>query len=275
VRNVLMLVHRWVAIVLGIYLVVISVSGSAVIFRPEINRWAIPRFVPDASGQRVSGDDLRAALEQAYPGSEVVSFGEPRFRRQPVNVLLVRDGKEDERLFDPYALADMGQSYPPVVRAIEWLVSLHDDLLASETGRMVNGIGGALGLVIVISGMVVWWPGRRSWRRSLYVPGRSARTLWHLHSAIGFWLCLLLLNWTITSLYLAFPGPFEDLRDWLDNDVQDITRPGDKLIPFLLDAHFGRFGGWWGRTTWAILGLAPAALLITGFIVWLNQRRRA
>jgi uncharacterized iron-regulated membrane protein len=123
--------------------------------------------------------------------------------------------------------------------------------------------------------MILWWPGKRSWKRSLYIPRRSPRFLWHLHSAIGFWLSLLLINWSLTSLYLAFPGPFEDLRDWLDPDMTDFVRPGDTLIPLLLDAHFGRFGGNWGRSTWVLLGLAPAVLFITGFLYWWRRPSKA
>jgi uncharacterized iron-regulated membrane protein len=272
-RGVLMKIHRWLALAVGIYLIVISISGSAVVFRPEINRWAVPRVVPDASGEPVRGEALTAALETAYPDDQILSFTESRFRRGPVSVLLSRDGKEEGRLFDAYALEDMGSNYPPVVRLVEWLVSLHDDLLASQVGRKLNGIGGALALVIVLSGIILWWPGKRSWQRSLYVPRRSARVLWHLHSALGLWLCLLLVNWALTSLYLSFPGPFEDLRDWLDADMTDFTRPGDRLIPFLLDAHFGRFGGLFGRTTWVVLGLSPVVLLVTGVWVWWRGRK--
>jgi uncharacterized iron-regulated membrane protein len=253
---------------------VISISGSAVVFRGEITRWAIPRFVPDASGERLEGEPLAAALAQAYPEHEVVRFTEGRFPRQPVSVLLARDGDEEGRLFDPYALEDMGSNFPPVVALVEWLVSLHDDLLVYPVGRRVNGILGGLMLVVVVTGMIIWWPGRRRWRESLYVPLASRRKIWHLHSAVGFWLGLLLLNWGLTSLYFAFPGPIEDLRDWLDTDITDFARPGDWLINFLVDAHFGRFGGVWGRTTWVILGLAPALLFITGFWVWLQRRRR-
>lgn len=268
-----MKVHRWLALGAGIYLLVISISGSAVVFRPEISRWAIPRVVPDASGEPVRGEALVAALETVYADYDIASVSESRFRRGPVSVLLTRDGEEQGRLFDPYALEDMGSNYPPVVQLVEWLVALHDDLLASEIGRKVNGVGGGLTLIIVLSGMILWWPGRRGWRRSLYVPRRSARLLWHLHSALGLWLAVLLVNWAVTSLYLSFPGPFEDIRDWLDPDVTDYTRPGDRLIPFLLDAHFGRFGGLWGRTTWVVLGLAPAVLLVTGVWVWWRGRK--
>lgn len=267
-RRALLKVHLWLALTIGLYILVISITGSAVVFRGEINRWAVPRFVPEVTGERAEGDVLAQALAEAYPGYEIVRFGEPRFPRQPVNVLLARDGFEEGRLFDPYALEDLGSSYPPVVALVEWLVALHDDLLAGNLGRKINGIGGALTLVIVATGAVLWWPGRRHWRRSTYIPRRSARLLWHVHSALGIWLLLLLLNWSITSLYLAFPGPFEAFRDWLDPDIEDFVRPGEKLIPFLLDLHFGRFGGIWGRSTWVVLGLVPAVLFVTGLWVW-------
>ena len=257
-RRFFIKLHLWLALGLGAYIVVISVSGSAVVFRGEITRWAIPRFVPDATGERLEGEPLAAALSQAYPEHEVVRFTEGRFPRQPVSVLLARDGDEEGRLFDPYALEDMGSNFPPVVALVEWLVSLHDDLLVYPVGRRINGILGGLMLVVVVTGMIIWWPGRRRWRESLYVPPASRRKIWHLHSAVGFWLGLLLLNWGLTSLYFAFPGPIEDLRDWLDTVITDFTRPGDGLINFLVDAHFGRFGGVWGRTTWVIIGLAPA-----------------
>jgi uncharacterized iron-regulated membrane protein len=272
-RRALVKVHLWLALTLGLYVIVISVSGSAVVFRSELSRSLVPQFVPAAVGERAQGEALAAALAVRYADYEIVNVNEARFPRSPVSVLLMRDGEEQGRLFDPYTLEDMGESYPPALRFVEWLVSLHDDLLAGDVGRKINGIGGGLLLVIVVTGMILWWPGKRSWRRSLYVPRGSARMLWHLHSALGFWLCLLLINWTLTSLYLAFPGPFEDFRDWLDSDPTDFVRPGDSLIPFLLEAHFGRFGGIWGRSAWVLLGLAPAVLFLSGFWVWWRRRR--
>jgi len=273
-RRALLKVHLWLALAIGLYVIVISVSGSAVVFRPEISRWAIPRAVPDVAGERVQGDALAAALADAYPNDEIVRFNEGRRASQPVSVLLSRDGEEHGRLFDPFALEDMGSNFPPIVAGVEWLVSLHDDLLTYPIGRKINGIAGGLMLIVVITGMILWWPGKRSWTRSLYVPRRSARILWHLHSAVGIWLCLLLLNWCITSLYFAFPGPVEDLRDWLDRDPNDFERPGEWLMSFLVDAHFGRWGGTAGRITWVIIGLAPAALFLSGFWIWLQGRRK-
>ncbi len=41
-RRVLYQVHLWLGITVGLYVVVISVSGSAVVFRRELTRWLLP-----------------------------------------------------------------------------------------------------------------------------------------------------------------------------------------------------------------------------------------
>src|SRR5690606_10975811 len=151
-RRALFNAHLVLALALGVYIVVISVSGSAVVFRGEMTRWAVQQSVPSTDGERLTGDALRAALERAYPHDTVVRFTESRRPSRPVSVLLERDGIEHGRLFDHFASADMGESYPPAVRIVEWLVALHDDLLAGDTGRKINGIAGAFVLLIVVTG---------------------------------------------------------------------------------------------------------------------------
>jgi uncharacterized iron-regulated membrane protein len=42
----------------------------------------------------------------------------------------------------------------------------------------------------------------------------------------------------------------------------------------LIRWHFGRFGGLGVRTLWVVLGLLPAALFVTGFIVWWRRSAR-
>ena len=281
-RRGLYQVHLWLGLLLGIYVVVICVSGSIVVFRADLNRALVPQFVESTEGEKLEGEALAAALEETYSDYTVVRFGESDRPRRPVSVLVARDGVEHGRLFDPYAATDLGESYPAAVAAMEWMVSLHDDLLGGFTGRKVNGVGGALVVLLVLTGAVIWWPGRRHWRNSLYVTPSMPRRLWHLHSAVGFWVFLLLLNWALTGWYMGLPGPVESLKDWFDTTPDDFVRPGDELVRFLVNGHFGRFAGLGTRVLWAVLGLLPAVLFITGFIVWWRRlirprirRRRA
>ena len=269
-RRALFQIHMWVAITIGLYVVMISVSGSAVVFRRELNVWLVPRTVPSAVGVRLIGDDLRAAAQRAYPDHEITDVREQRRPERPVLVSLERAGRVSERLFDPYSGLDMGHSFPRTLRLVEWLVDLHDNLLAGRTGRLVNGVGAILVTVLLVTGAVIWWPGRTRWRQSLIVRGpmKTRRFVWHLHSVIGFWSFALLLVWALTAIYFAFPEPFEATIDRFDPDPNDFERPGEALLLGLIQLHFGRFGGLGVRSVWVLLGLLPAALFVTGFIMW-------
>lgn len=274
-RRVLFQVHLWTALSIGLYIVVISVSGSIAVFRREANIWFIPRSVA-VEGERLTGEALHAAARRVYAGYEIVGISEqfggrgaPEPAARPVDVALVKDGVRTGRVFDPYAAQDLGDNYPPIVRAMEWTVDLHDNLLSGTTGRRINGIGGALVVVLVLTGAFIWWQGRsRWWRGTIVTRAPPRRFVWQLHSAIGFWSCALLFIWALTAIYFAFPSPIEDLIDRFDPDLDDFERPGEAFLQQVIALHFGRFGGLGVRITWALLGLAPAALFITGFVVW-------
>jgi uncharacterized iron-regulated membrane protein len=269
-RKLLFQVHLWLGIATGLYIVLISVSGSAVVFRRELNLWLVPHRIAVVDGARLSKTELSAAALAIYPGYRVARVGEPPRQDRPVSIELERGGESKERLFDPYTGRDLGDSFPPVLRAVEWLVSLHDDLLGGTAGRRVNGIGAAIVIGLVATGAVIWWPGRRRWLTSV-VPkrGRNApRLMWQLHSVLGFWSFALLAIWALTGVYFAFPEPFERLIDAFDNDPNDFYRPGEAVLLGMIKLHFGRFGGLTIRVLWTLLGLLPALLFITGFTLW-------
>ena len=99
-----------------------------------------------------------------------------------------------------------------------------------------------------------------------------------MHSALGFWSCALLAVWALTAVYFAFPEPVERTIDYFDPDLTDLHRPGESVLLALIQLHFGRFGGLHIRVLWTVLGLVPAVLFVTGFIMWWTRvvrRRRA
>jgi uncharacterized iron-regulated membrane protein len=49
------------------------------------------------------------------------------------------------------------------------------------------------------------------------------------------------------------------------------TRHVDPVMYWLAFVHFGRFGGWKTEIPWAIFGLAPAVLFVTGAVMWWNR----
>ena len=271
--------HLWTGLILGIYIVVLSVSGSLSVLRPDVHRWFVPRTVA-VEGTRLTGDALQEAVRRAYPLYEVTNVFERRRQDTPVMVTLQRDGETVDRLFDPYAARDLGLTYPPITEAMEWVVDLHDNLLTGTTGRAVNGIGAVLFLLLAITGAVVWWPGINRLSHNLLPgkPAKSARFARRLHNALGFWLFALIFLWAVTAVYLCFPDPFEWTIDYFDNDLSDDQRPGDWLVRLLVNLHFGRSWGMTVKLAWVTLGLVPAVLFVTGGITWwarVVRRRRA
>jgi len=276
-RRYVVQLHLWIGLALGLYIVVLSVSGSLSVLRPDVHRWFVPRSVP-TEGTRLTGDALQEAVRRTYPLYEVTNVFERRRPDTPVMVTLQSDGATVERLFDPYAARDLGLAYPPITEAIEWVVDLHDNLLTGQTGRAVNGVGALLFLMLVITGAVVWWPGVNRLGHSL-VPGKpakSARFARRLHNALGIWILAFVLIWAVTAVYFSFPDPFERTIDYFDEDQTDAQRP-DWLVRTLVNLHFGRAWGMTVKWLWVVFGLVPAALFVTGGITWWARvvRRRA
>jgi uncharacterized iron-regulated membrane protein len=187
VRNVFFQVHLWLGAVASAYILLMSVSGSAIVFRNEL------------AGNRM----------------------------------------------------------------IEWLVRLHENLLAGSAGHFANGIGGIFLTVICLTGAVIWWPGIKHWRRSLTVEWSAsfARINWDLHSALGLWCFAFVAIWGVSAIYFVFPQAFNVLL---------FFDPGDRLtnkgLEWLSNLHFGRFG-WFIEVLWVLLGLVPAVLAFTGVFI--------
>jgi|ERR1700733_9608508 uncharacterized iron-regulated membrane protein len=203
-RRALFQVHLWLGLAIGLYIFVVSLSGSLIVFRRELDRALCPpTLVITPSGRRF------------------MSLCEPAF--------------------------------------ISWMAEFHDHLGGGRTGLLVNGFGAVAITLMCLTGAVIWWPGRTRWRRSLTLHRGvgSRRFIWDLHSMLGFWLLLLILMWSVTGIYFAFPAAFDAL--------------GDDAIAWLVRLHFGRAFGPFVEALWVILGLAPGALVVTGTLMWWNR----
>jgi uncharacterized iron-regulated membrane protein len=256
VRKIVFQIHLWVGIGVGFYVAVISISGSLIVFRPDLRRTVL---VADAGRPRLRIEEVEQYIRRAYPKYEVLSVAEPQRADQPVFVLLADSNKRVARLFDPYSGADLGDPRSRLDRVRRWLVDLHDNLLAGLTGRILNGVGSFLIVLLSCTGTVVWWPGIKNWRRSVAINRRArfARINWDLHSAVGFWCSLAVLIWGISGIFLCYPGVFNSLL-------------GNEFRFWITRLHFGRFNGA-TKALWTVLGLAPAALAGTGALMWWNR----
>jgi uncharacterized iron-regulated membrane protein len=287
-RKAVFQVHLWSGIGFGLYLLIVSVTGSIVVYSNELYRAATRApIVVAPSGPRLNDDELKAAVTHIYPGYTVVNIGSGQKPDQAVSVTLSGSRGRKDRLFNPYTGSDLGDSVPLSIHLVSRLLELHDDLLAGPTGRSVNGFGAVMLIVLALTGIVVWWPGIKNWRRSLVLRRGVGwrRFSWDLHSVIGFWLFAFILLFGLSGVYLGNPQFFQDLADRLQppTDANAGVRMVDRVIYWLAYLHFGRINGIGipcrgpglcdqaTKLLWAMAGLAPAAMFLTGAVMWWNR----
>ncbi len=161
-RRALFQIHLWSGIGAGIYLLVISVTGSVLVFRIELHKmFSRPPVTVTVSGERLTDDQLKEAANRAFPRYKVTNIWKQRRVEQAVEIWMERDEAAGSlhRIFDPYTGKNLGAPDPAMVRLIVWLASLHDDLLHGDRGRTANGVGAILLTVLCFTGLVIWWPG--------------------------------------------------------------------------------------------------------------------
>ena len=282
-------IHLWSGVILGLYILMMSVTGSIVEYSNELYRYATPKaIISTSTAPRLTDDELTAAVLRVYPGFTVTNLGRASNSDQAVDVYLRHGNDLRRRFFDPRSGVDLGDSIPFQIRAVSWLLDLHDNLLAGSRGRKINGAGAVALILVAISGLVIWWPGSKTWKRSLILPRRVGwkRSIWHLHSMIGFWSLAFTLVFGLSGIYLCYPEPIMDFAERLEAPATPATaglRLGDRIIYWLAYLHFGRINGIGipckgpgvcdqaTKFAWALFGFAPAIMFVTGAVIWWNR----
>jgi uncharacterized iron-regulated membrane protein len=284
VRKVSFQIHLWAGIGVGLYVFVVCVTGSALVFRVELANLLSAPVTVEGSGTPLSDETLSEAARRAYPGYQADILYRSNDPKAAVVVSMVRGDEEKHRLFDPFTGEDLGPSVRLGMKILAWTLDLHDNLLAGETGRLVNGVGGLLLALLALTGAVIWWPGIKNWKRSLTIHRgvNWKRFTWDLHSSMGFWAFAMTFMWAVTGFYLVYQEWFAPILDYIEpyDEVTFKPRLVDDILIWLPRLHFGRFRGvrlqlnLLFKTIWVIVGLAPAILFMTGSIMWWNRSIR-
>ena len=283
-RPLLFQIHLWSGLVTGLYMVVISLSGSVLVYRNELRAIFDPKpRIVERVGDKMTEDELVAVGEAAYPDHEVFVYTNPEDPSHAVSLGVNRGESRRQILFDPYTGEDLGNAVPWGWRATTWLIDFHGKLAGGDAGKRVNGVGAIALLVLVVTGAFIWWPGLRGIVRALLPRLRVGwkRLVWSLHGAAGAWSMLLLAMWALTGIYLCFPEPFMALADRIEPIDPESFEPRtvDDVMYWIAYVHFGRFGGETTKLAWALFGLVPPLLFGSGTIMWWNRalapRRRA
>lgn len=239
-RRVLFQVHLWVGVGVAVYVVLIGVTGASLVFRDEMEHAMAPPLVdPEtAFGPPAELVSVAERMRKAYPDRVLVSIVNPVPPEHPTIRGFLRKG-------DSYLAVSAHPVTGELLGAeaeggfLAWLQDLHFNLLSGTTGRIVNGVGALCLVAMSLTGIVIWWPGRRHWRRAMTVDfSRQWKRLnWDLHSATGFWTLALLAMWGVSGAYFAWPAEIRALVNWFSPvslaqaPPPDVSRKGKQPPP--------------------------------------------
>lgn len=214
-RRALFQIHLWVGLVLSLYAVAIGLSGSALVFREELQRKIEPHiYVVKPDVKHASWDAVVNSVRVNHPALKVLTIGLPTRPDESAYVMLVPSQKKLDRsktqmyYFNPYTGQILGEE-SRFEGPLGWVANFHYFLFAGEPGLIVNGIMGLGFLILCISGIILWWPGVKRWAKATLYKRRSnwKRLTWDLHSVTGFWCAAALALLAFTGAYFAFPIP--------------------------------------------------------------------
>jgi uncharacterized iron-regulated membrane protein len=267
-RRLAVWAHLYLGLGAGLLLVLVGLTGTLLVFHDEIDALLAPqlhRVAPHV--QRATLDDvLSAARVHAAPHSP--SFIRlPRHERQSVEIWT--DGEAGPQVFvDPYNGQVLG-SQMARESFTGWLFELHVELFAGEVGHIIIGVSALAMIVLLISGLVLWWPRAHRWMRALFSRPRGSwrRVNYKLHGMTGAWSAAGLLIIAITGASLVFHDEFSAALNSLTASAPPAPPPPSVVQPGAADAALelalanaeSALPG--GRFTWVYLPASPEAPL--------------
>lgn len=207
-------IHLWLSVPFGLIIALICFSGAMLVFENEVVELTRHElyYVKKVETVPLSVDRLLEEVELTLPDSVSVTgisiFPDPE-RTWQVN--LSRPHRASMYV-DPYTGEIKGKYERPaffvtMFRLHRWLL---DSMKAEDGvfwGKMIVGISTLLFVVVLMSGIVIWWPRtRKALKNSLSISvGRGFRRFWYdLHVAGGMYALLFLLAMALTGLTWSF-----------------------------------------------------------------------
>ena len=176
-RGAIRQLHLWVGLALSLVLLVLAVTGGALVYKEAYWRWVYPELRGPAPELSLAEHADAIAAAERHFGESVRSVKLPEPGVPAYHLYL--DGGEAFLALDDHRVIDR---WHPRDRVMAFLFDLHAHLMAGEAGERVGGVIALLGVLLTATGLVLWWPARRRFAASHLVPrdlSRRTLLLWH------------------------------------------------------------------------------------------------
>jgi uncharacterized iron-regulated membrane protein len=181
----------------------LALTGSIYLWRAEIEALLDrPYAAVTAPGAlRAPPSRIAQTAETARPGMILHRFMLPESPTQAV-VAVVGEGRRETRVWVHPQTLTVLKAEDEDDRPMNVLFHLHGELLMGSTGSYIVELAASWAIVMIGTGLVLWWPRGRSWGAVLFPKlSLSGRDGWRaLHGAVGLWVSVAALGFLLTGL---------------------------------------------------------------------------
>jgi uncharacterized iron-regulated membrane protein len=199
--------HFYAGLFAAPFILWLSATGALYLFKPQIEAWQDRPFdsLP-ISGPRLSPSELVRRAEQAVPGSVLHSFILPAEPDDAQRVIVGVGAVETRVYLHPHTGAVL-HLVAEEARLMRFVARLHGELKAGRPGSALVELAASWTVILLLSGLFLWWPRGRSGYAGVLWPRLTARgrIVWRdLHAVTGFWLSLAAAFLILSGLPWAF-----------------------------------------------------------------------
>lgn len=182
--------HFYASLFVMPLVLILSVTGAAYLFKPQIDRWEERDYRGLSVQGAVSPDaQLHAALA-AFPGAQFHSY---RMPEHPGDAAMIHLATDDSMRMRDVFVSPQGKvlgSIDPEARIAPTLSSIHGSLMFGKPGGWIVELAACWAIVMILTGFYLWWP-RCGGLAGVVWPRlrQGSRVLWRdLHAVTGFWI---------------------------------------------------------------------------------------
>lgn len=199
--------HLWLGLTSGLIVFIVAVTGCIFVFHDEIRDLTQDWRRIEPSGQDfVPPSLLQKQVRERYPGADV-SMVVYQDRQRPAHISTSIGGTLHNIYFDPYSgeITHIQNTKRDFFLVVE---DLHMHLLLpEEIGKQVVGMATLIFILMLFTGIILWWPRKRKdFRKHLSIKwkARWRRINYDWHRTTGLYVTLLALLIALTGLSFSY-----------------------------------------------------------------------
>jgi len=191
--NLYRVVWRWhfiAGILLGPLICIVAVTGALYIFKYELEPlWHADVVLVTPQEELKSLDVVVSAAKQEVPSDWQIDQVEiPADPGRSIAIVMHGLAGQRRVFVDQYSGQVLGEISPTSFFPL--VLKLHRNLFVGTAGRVLVELATCWSLVLLFTGLYLWWPRKSKANRSVWLPrlrGPTYRVVRDLHAVLGFW----------------------------------------------------------------------------------------